>query len=357
MEVECYFDESGTGNEAVNLCVAGYIIEKEQALILNERWNKVLEEYGLPFFHMVDCAHNAWPFDHLTKNQCVQVQMKMMKLIKQHTINGVVATINKPDTKFCMPPQFRHLDAYTLMALLAIDEVQLWMHLTGFEGRATYFFEAGADGQGQANNAINELFQLKERRDHAAYAGHAFLPKRGNPCLQAADLLAWQFYNFTKKSIDQKAPRLDFRALMRHPHIVKHVGAKEMLSKGIKLGYDITLTEQQFQDVVDQSGQDYPITVQSVAESRVFKESVFYLPRVKPTPNDATLMMDKDVPTFKGVDRNLHLACPSCFRVIAYDTHPLSIWKNFSPESGVLNILCICRTLCGVPEILPPFIR
>jgi hypothetical protein len=53
---ETYFDESDSHKGASALCVAAYLFEKEACKALDLEWKAVLDEFGLPFFHMVDCA-------------------------------------------------------------------------------------------------------------------------------------------------------------------------------------------------------------------------------------------------------------------------------------------------------------
>jgi hypothetical protein len=44
----------------------GLLFEKEASKALDLEWKALLAEFGLPFFHMVDCAHLMPPFDKLT---------------------------------------------------------------------------------------------------------------------------------------------------------------------------------------------------------------------------------------------------------------------------------------------------
>lgn len=54
-EVEAHFDESGT--DADEMTLAGYIFETQRMEAFKREWSLLLEQHGLPYFHMVDCAH------------------------------------------------------------------------------------------------------------------------------------------------------------------------------------------------------------------------------------------------------------------------------------------------------------
>jgi hypothetical protein len=80
--LEAYFDESGTHDNSPIMCIAGYLFDKENCQALDLAWKTVLDEYELPYFHMVDCAHHSFPFDRLTKDECDKVARKMIALIR-----------------------------------------------------------------------------------------------------------------------------------------------------------------------------------------------------------------------------------------------------------------------------------
>jgi hypothetical protein len=100
MLVNAYFDESagnvashypldGTQQNLQTLAVAGYLVESEQAKRLSDEWQAVLDQYGLPYFHMVDCAHGNGVFGHLTKPQRIQIAARMIGNVKRRVIRGL----------------------------------------------------------------------------------------------------------------------------------------------------------------------------------------------------------------------------------------------------------------------------
>jgi hypothetical protein len=53
---EVYVDESGSDDRSPVLCVSGYLFHAEQSVAFQADWQRLLAEYDLPYFHMVDCA-------------------------------------------------------------------------------------------------------------------------------------------------------------------------------------------------------------------------------------------------------------------------------------------------------------
>ena len=60
--MEAYFDESGTHRDSPLMCVTGYIIDADQCRRFQTEWDEVLSKYGVPYFHMSDCAHGTGVF-------------------------------------------------------------------------------------------------------------------------------------------------------------------------------------------------------------------------------------------------------------------------------------------------------
>lgn len=240
MKVEVHFDESGT--DAREITLAGYMFEADRFDSFASEWLAILREHDLPFFHMVDCAHGNRPFHNLHKNQRVRLQMRLMSVIKRYSINGIVCNIlNKKENSGA---------SYLEAVCRSLEIVAEWAENTTFEGKIAYFFEAGANGRHLVDARFGEIATDLGKRNRHRFAGHAFLPKDGNPGVQAADFLAWQYHNFTKKRKVLDLPRLDFRSLLRHPH-----------------------------SMVDDCGElPSDSTVRSIGESRRGLETVLYLP-------------------------------------------------------------------------------
>ncbi len=55
------------------------------------------------------------------------------------------------------------------------------------------------------------------------YSGHGFVPKLGNPVVQAADLLAWQWLKDRKNAAEGRPRRKDLASLIAHRHAVSHI--------------------------------------------------------------------------------------------------------------------------------------
>lgn len=311
LHIEAYFDESGT--DGAQLTVAGYLFDATRIGEFSDKWNELLMQHDLPFLHMKDFAPGKkYPFNKLSRDERVRLQMRFMKLIKTYTVNGIVYSLkNEKDNSGKYYNEAAKKAAYS-----AVE----WANQTSFIGKVSYFFEAGAFGQKLLEAEFQAIASDPALSDAHHYATHGFIPKVGNPGVQAADFLAWQYNHYTGRREKKDVARLDFRALLRHPH---------------KLS--------------DECGQlPRDSAIQTIYESKFRLETVHYLPSIDPSKGRHPIIEpNTDFTPFIGKTPGIVLACSNCFRAIAEGIHP----RQFSN----IGIKCWCGNTCFIPPVLPPF--
>ncbi len=246
--VEAYFDESGSDENSPVLCLAGFIIEKTACVSLDLEWAEILAQFNLPYFRMSACAHGVEPFDKLTMDERIAVEKLCIAAIKRHITYGIALTVEPKRFDAIMPNSPEIGSAYTLCAHACLTAVRGWANKTGYNGDIAYFFESGHKSQSEANALMNRLFERKNLRDEHRYVSHTFADKGKVLPLQAADLIAWQWFTDHKRRMAGKKPepRKDCRELMAgQPYHALHY-TDEML-KGIasivlRNAYPLTFT-------------------------------------------------------------------------------------------------------------------
>jgi hypothetical protein len=229
--VEAYFDESiGEGRDHKSgrmipiLCVAGYLFHSEQAKALCADWTAVLRPYGLPYFHMVDCAHGAGIFEGIPKNERALIAAKMIGNIKRRSIVGLAVSVNLEHWDALAPDSPIIGSPYSFCVSAVMAGVHKWIETEKYDGDAAYFFEAGHKSRGEANWIMEQTYDVPALRKEARYIGHAFVDKESAPPVQAADLLAWQFYTDVRRQLEGATQhRKDFDSLINHPHKVMFI--------------------------------------------------------------------------------------------------------------------------------------
>jgi len=151
LTIEAYFDESGSHDGSPVLCVAGYLFDKTRAQALDLAWKGVLDRYSLPFFHMVDCAHGAEPFDKLTKLERVDAEKEIIGLIRENILFGVAIAVDEREYDKLFRPGNPFGTAYSYCCWTCLTAIHNWIGLHTLDAKIAYFFEAGHKHQNEAN--------------------------------------------------------------------------------------------------------------------------------------------------------------------------------------------------------------
>lgn len=240
--LEAYFDESGSHDGSPVLCVAGYLFEKDRCRLLDLAWKDALDRFGLPYFHMVDCAHGIEPFDKLSKDERVAVETEMIQLIRSHALFGMGVAVVESENNEIFPPSARIAlpsdelttplpgSAYSYCCWTALSAIYGWIMGRNFDGEIAYFFEAGHKHDGEADAIMRRIFKAPNLRSEYRYASHSFVQKEKVRPIQTADILAWQHATDVKKILAAKVRRKDYIALIEGQSVeMKFVRREQLL--------------------------------------------------------------------------------------------------------------------------------
>src|SRR5262249_41961822 len=117
---------------------------------------------------------------------------------------------------------------YSFCTHAIMTGVSSWIDRNPYIKRMTYFFEEGHRSQSEANSIMQMMFRHEQVRYSHRYSAHAFVEKTALPAIQAADLLAWQWYTDKRHEMEGKPMRKDCASLLQHPHEVMHLDPEKM---------------------------------------------------------------------------------------------------------------------------------
>jgi hypothetical protein len=225
--IKAYFDESYDQNL---LCVAGYLFTSPLARALDAEWKSMLFKYRLPYFRMSACNANRPPFDHLTGDECVEVATHAIRLIHKYAILGFAITVDQAAFHRVITPKGFVSTPYELATWHGLIPVRLWTDEHARASKTAYLFESGFQHDGIANVLMNRIFAIPRLRAEYRYKSHGFVDKADCRPLQAADVLAWQWYkDSTRKAKGLMKPRGDLSFLLNGTaHWALHVDESSM---------------------------------------------------------------------------------------------------------------------------------
>ena len=157
--------------------MGGYVFHKADAEQQAIRWAELLTKWRLPYFHMVDCAHNVGVYAHLNRTECDLAAREAIQIIKETASTGVAITVLESDYLEIMPQMKFFGSAYDALARDIIAGVSAWISATGFKGAMHYYFEEGTETEKNASYCITQFMRDPEVRAETRYEGHSFVPK------------------------------------------------------------------------------------------------------------------------------------------------------------------------------------
>ncbi len=232
--IKSYFDESY--NDGL-LCLAGYIFTSAKARNLDLEWKKMLARYKrLPYFRMSACNAHEDPFDRLSKAECISVATDAISLINQHAAFGCAVTVDQAAFNKIVTRKGFVSTPYEFCAWLCLTAVRSEIAKQFPSAGLSFFFEAGFQHQELANNLMNKIFNTPELRAEYNYRSHSFMDKIECCPIQAADLLAWQWYKDSiRRGNGETNPRGDLAALIKGTQHWTLYASKERLQETVDL--------------------------------------------------------------------------------------------------------------------------
>ncbi|MFO1018220.1 MAG: hypothetical protein U1E03_11520 [Hyphomonadaceae bacterium] len=222
--IQAYFDES-YGPDGL-LCVAGYVFTKAGVRGITGEWGNMLRRYKLPYFRMSDCAHGKGVFANIGRETRDKIAREAIRMATHYSGFGVAATISEHEFNEKVPegPYIGNARAYEFAVWNCLMGVRQFMRDAEYKGKAAYFFEAGHRSQSAANRLMNSLFESPNMRAEYRYLSHTFVAKEAGAPIQAADLLAWQFYQDRRRELAGDKRRKDMEALMsKQAYVFRHI--------------------------------------------------------------------------------------------------------------------------------------
>ncbi len=219
---EAYFDESGTHSAAKDLCLAGYIFEKDAVAAFDEDWKRMLRRFELPYFHMNECAHAKGVFKNLEQAGANLAAREAIDLIKRHVSQGIAFTVDKSiAAELRKGSMWKNEYSFIVgQIFFAISDLML---ADQSRSEVACLFENGADGQGQADEAAQLILKQADFLEACRISSFKWADQNKETPLQAADMLAWHVNLWRRnRRNDTIKNRKDFKSLLEVPMVYHH---------------------------------------------------------------------------------------------------------------------------------------
>ena len=235
MTIGAFIDESGTHSGSPISTMGAYLFRDRQYRRFIDEWALALSERGsgIRFFHAKECAHLRGEFQRvgLGRTSADALYQYLIALIKRRAILGVAVSAAESDFEAAKPPWVTH-SFYSYLVQCLTGGIYDWAERSNFAGGISYILEAGHEKEGEAGRGLEVLRDFPVCRTGSRYVSHAFGSKDGFPGLQAADILAYEWFKDRKNQMEgePRRRRQSLAALMKgKAHVHAHF-TREMMT-------------------------------------------------------------------------------------------------------------------------------
>lgn len=190
--ISVYFDDSGTHDNSVAVAVGGYLASVKAWSSFQPKWKSVLEEYEIPFFHMVDFEARQEPFERWDNGKRITLQRKLISLIQEHTQIAISAATIKADYQTVKTHYGVSDYIYTLYQ--ALGGVRDWANRDDIPGPIAYVFSQRTASNGELETLRQRIYDDATLKRQLRIGSWSIADMRELNPLQAADILAFETY-------------------------------------------------------------------------------------------------------------------------------------------------------------------
>lgn len=227
-----YFDESGTHASSPVICVAGCISTAEQWSLFQSEWNEILVEAGVEVFHMSEFESRRGPYKDWDNEKRRYVQGRLLKIIQERVAVGIATCVVKSDYNKVMTParRYTHDGPYAFCATMCFAYAAAWAEGQGYAQSIPYVFEDGVLERKEVREQFTNAYKHARARQYFRLISLTWGDKKMYVPLQAADILAYEIYKQTLRSIEveKRPPRTSMLILDKVPMIRRYFDEKAL---------------------------------------------------------------------------------------------------------------------------------
>jgi hypothetical protein len=202
---EAYFDDSGTHPEANTAIAACYLSTVKEWKRFNSKWRKAGAKAGFRTFHMSEFAAGHGEFVGWPDPKRKRVLSKLCTIINDHITLGTVVGVLKRDYDSAIRGDFKNYCGryhYTFVVRHCAKGPRAWLD-ENHSSSIRYFFDQMSKGKGEIMDVMDRALETSrlemQQTGVLSLVDYSFGNKAIFPPLQAADILAWSYFQLIQE--------------------------------------------------------------------------------------------------------------------------------------------------------------
>jgi len=219
LDLEVYFDDSGTHSNTSVAVAACYISNKSQWDEFDRNWKDILREEDLEYFHTADFFNaNRRPYSEWDHPKRTKFLKRMISTINLRTKIGLAIAIPKLVYDEFAPERYKQTyakDHYTFAVKCCMGLIWEWRTEYNISEPMKYAFDNVNKGPSRVREQIGNIWsdfetdpQVREKYGITEMDGWLFQSKKSFTPLQAADVLAWHMYDYMVTCVEKGKGKL-----------------------------------------------------------------------------------------------------------------------------------------------------
>ena len=194
---EVYIDESGDESSDSVFVLGGYLIRSDKAAIMQEKWMRAVRKAGVPYMHMVDCAHGNEKFKGIPKEKRAKLASRCMELIRNYVEVGMCFVMNPP--RWGIDSGREEVEnVYGTASMMLVSYFSDYIRRMDTDPKLAIFFEDGHSTEHLSRRAIQTHMRLNKAFPNGSAPSLTYAAKVDVCLLQAADIFAWQTAKYVR---------------------------------------------------------------------------------------------------------------------------------------------------------------
>jgi hypothetical protein len=193
-----YFDDSGTDRDSPIAIAACYWSTAKKWRRFDAEWREVGDREGFQTFHMSEFAARQGAFVSWPDAKRKRVLHRLCRIINKYVISGAAVGVVKDDYDELVQGDVRDYCAefhYTFAVRHCASGPKAWL-TNNPASSILYFFDQMSKGKGEIIAVMDRAMASSPTQ---RLSGYMFADKTVYLPLQAADILAWSYFQFTQR--------------------------------------------------------------------------------------------------------------------------------------------------------------
>lgn len=210
-----YLDDTGTHKDSVVAGVFGLVGTPAEFSLIDEAWRSYLKSVGLSWFHSVDCEYRKKEFSDREQPDRDAIWKRLIETIGNHAVVMVGSAVVRADWDQALTPKEKSFfgdDPLYFCFEHCMQQLSKWSkEYRNGESVSIVFAQ-----QRQYEEIAEKLFRFYSRSQRFSNLGPSFSlgdPRHIVP-LQAADIVAYESYQYMRTRRDAQEMRWQLRQLL-----------------------------------------------------------------------------------------------------------------------------------------------